>query len=513
MLINWLPIIIAVAISVVILALAAYKKITTSEKVRNAEMRAQKYIEDAERKAEDIRREAIIEAKDEVIKARKQFEDESKSRRDELLAMERRIMTKEEHLDNRENEFHKKEKGLESKQEEVQNIKKKLENIYQQQIDALQKVSNLTREEAKKLLLIHIEREVKKEAAIMIKEVETQAKHTAQKKAREIISTAIQRCAVDHVVDYTTSVVQLPGDEMKGRIIGREGRNIRAFETLTGIDLVVDDTPEAVILSGFDPIRRETAKICLQKLVSDGRIHPSRVEEVYNYSKEELQGRILERGEQVALDVDVHGLHPKIIEMLGRLQFRTSYGQNVLQHSIEVAHIASLMAQELGVNVRLARRAGLLHDIGKAVDFEQEGTHQQIGADMAKRYGESDEVVHAIMAHHEDIPPNTIEAILVLVADAVSAARPGARRESLEAYIKRLEKLEKLAHSFTGVDKAFAIQAGREIRIMVKPDVVDDAGSVKLARDIAKKIERELEYPGQIRVSLIRETRMVEYAK
>jgi len=505
--------VIAIAISLVLVSFAFYKKISSDDKIKNAELRVKKLVEDAERKAEVIRREAVIEAKDEVIKARKEFEEESKSRRSELIGFEKRIVSKEEHLDSREDEVNKREKLLDSKQEEVQGLKKKLENVYQQQIEALEKVSNLTREDAKKLLLVHIEREVKKEAAILIKEVETQAKQTAQKKAREIVSTAIQRCAVDHVVDYTTSVVQLPNEEMKGRIIGREGRNIRAFETLTGIDLVVDDTPEAVILSGFDPIRREIARICLEKLVSDGRIHPARVEEVYNYAKEEVYNKIIERGEQVAMEVDVQNLNPKLIELLGRLQFRTSYGQNVLQHSVEVAHISSLMAQELGVNVRLARRAGLLHDIGKAIDFEQEGTHQQIGADLAKRYGESDEIVHCIAAHHEDIPPNTIEAILVLAGDAVSAARPGARRESLEAYIKRLEKLETLANSFGGVEKSYAIQAGREIRIMVRPDVIDDTGSVKLARDVAKKIERELEYPGQIKVSVIRETRTVEFAK
>lgn len=506
-------VLVAIAAAIIIVSLAFSKKITADKKIQNADIEAKKVIEEAERKAEQLRREAIIDGKDEMIKARKEFEDEFRGRRAELQSFEKRLVTKEEHLESRDDEINKKEKLVESAKEEAQSLKKKLEGVYQQQIEALEKVSNLTREEAKKLLLVHIEREVKKEAALLIKDVETQAKSTAQKKAREIVSAAIQRCAVDHVVDYTTSVVQLPNEEMKGRIIGREGRNIRAFETLTGIDLVVDDTPEAVILSGFDPIRREIARICLQKLVSDGRIHPARVEEVYNFAKEEVYNMIMEKGEQVALEVDVQNLNPKIIELLGRLQFRTSYGQNVLQHSIEVAHVAGLMAQELGVNVRLARRAGLLHDIGKAIDFEQEGTHQQIGADLAKRYGESDEVVHCIAAHHEDIPPSTIEAILVLAGDAVSAARPGARRESLEAYIKRLEKLETLANTFSGVEKSYAIQAGREIRIMVRPDVIDDTGSIKLARDVAKKIERELEYPGQIKVSVIRETRTVEYAK
>lgn len=504
---------IALGGSAVVAALAFYKKTAAKEEIKNATEKAQKIVEKAERKAEDIRREAKLEAKDEIIKAKRDFEAESKGTRNELLGLERKLVSREAHLESRLDEIDKRNKQLEQKNEDIQRLRKKLEDVYQQQIDALEKVSNLTREEAKKMILIHIEREVKKEAALLIKEVEAQAKQTAQKKAREIVSTAIQRCAVDHVVDYTTSVVQLPSDDMKGRIIGREGRNIRAFENLTGIDLVVDDTPEAVILSGFDPIRREIAKICLEKLLADGRIHPARVEEVFHYAEKEIQNRIMEKGEQVTLEVDVQGLHPKIVELLGRLQFRTSYGQNVLQHSIEVSYIAGLMAQELGVNVRLARRAGLLHDIGKAVDFEMEGTHQQLGADLAKRYGESDEVVHAIYAHHEDTPPETIEAILVLAADAVSAARPGARRESIEAYVKRLEKLENIANSFTGVEKAYAIQAGREIRVMVKPDVLDDTSSVKLSRDIAKKIERELEYPGQIKVSAIREVRYIEYAK
>lgn len=497
----------------VLIAAAVYKKITSSEKVKNAELAATKLMNDAKRNAEDVRRESIIEAKDETIKARKEFEEEFKQRRSELTSMEKRLMSREEHLDSRESEFFKKEKNLEQKLVEVKELKGKLEHLYQSQIDELEKVSEMTRKEAKEYLLVHIEREVKKEAALLIREVETQAKQTAQKKAREIVSNAIQRCAIDHIVDSTTSVVNLPNDDMKGRIIGREGRNIRSFETLTGIDLVVDDTPETVVLSGFDPIRRETARICLEKLVADGRIHPSRIEEVHQYATNEMQNRILDKGEEITMDVDVQGLHPKLIELLGRLQFRTSYGQNVLQHSIEVAHIASLMAQELGVNARLARRAGLLHDIGKAIDFEMEGTHQQLGADLAKKYGESDEVVHAIFAHHEDVQPNTAEAILVLVADAISASRPGARKESLDAYIKRLEKLEGIANSFDGVDKSFAIQAGREVRIMVKPDLLDDGASVKLARDVAKKIERELEYPGQIKVSVIRESRHLEYAK
>lgn len=504
---------IAVIVCFILIAVAVYKKITLSEKVKNAEVTALKLMDDAKRNAEDIRREAIIEAKDETIKARKEFEEEFKQRRSELTSIEKRLMSREEHLDSRESEFFKKEKVLEEKLVEVKELKNKLDHLYQSQLVELEKISGMTREEAKEHLLVHIEREVKKEAALLIREVETQAKQTAQKKAREIVSNAIQRCAVDHVVDSTTSVVNLPNDDMKGRIIGREGRNIRSFETLTGIDLVVDDTPETVVLSGFDPIRRETARICLEKLVADGRIHPSRIEEVHQYATNEMQNRILDKGEEVVMDVDVQGLHPKLVELLGRLQFRTSYGQNVLQHSIEVAHIASLMAQELGVNVKLARRAGLLHDIGKAIDFEMEGTHQQLGADLAKKYGESEEVVHAIFAHHEDVPPNTVEAILVLVADAISASRPGARKESLDAYIKRLEKLEGIANSFDGVDKSFAIQAGREVRIMVKPDLLDDGASVKLARDVAKKIERELEYPGQIKVSVIRESRHMEYAK
>lgn len=427
--------------------------------------------------------------------------------------MERRILLREETLDKKVEAVEQKEASLNKKQEDVQALQDQITELYKKQVEELERLSGLTSEEAKELLLNDVKKEIKHEAAMMIKDIESKAKEEAEKRAKEIISYAIQRCAADHVAETTVSVVALPNDEMKGRIIGREGRNIRTLETLTGIDLIIDDTPEAVILSGFDPIRREVARLALEKLISDGRIHPARIEEMVEKAKKEVDNDIKEEGEQATFETGVHGLHPELVKLLGRLKYRTSYGQNVLKHSIEVAHLAGLMAAELGADVPLAKRAGLLHDIGKAVDHEVEGPHVNIGADIAKKYHESQNVIHAIQAHHNDIEPQTIEAVIVQAADAISAARPGARRETLEAYIKRLEKLENIADSFEGVEKSYAIQAGREIRIMVKPEEIDDAETVQIARDIVKKIESELEYPGQIKVNVIRETRAIEYAK
>lgn len=469
--------------------------------------------DEAKKEAESIKKEAVLEAKDEVHRLRNDFERESRDRRNEAQRFERRLIQREELLDKKNDALEKKEDSLDKEQQKIEALRLSVEELYEKQNQELQRLSGLSKEEAKEILLEKVKKEIKHETAIMIKDVETKAKEEADKKSREIITYAIQRCAADHVAETTVHVVTLPNDEMKGRIIGREGRNIRTLETLTGVDLIIDDTPEAVILSGFDPIRREVARIALEKLIIDGRIHPARIEEMVEKAKKELESNIKEEGEQATFETGVHGLHLEIIKLLGRLKYRTSYGQNVLKHSIEVSYLAGLMASEIGLDPAVAKRGGLLHDIGKAVDHEVEGPHAVIGAQVAKKYHESPIIVNAIEAHHGDVEFQSLEAVLVQAADAISAARPGARRETLEAYIKRLEKLEEIANTCEGVEKSYAIQAGRELRIMVKPEEVDDAGAVEMARNIVKKVENELEYPGQIKVNVIRETRAVEYAK
>ncbi len=489
------------------------RKFLAEARITSAEEAAKQIIEQAKSEALAFKREKTLEAKEEMHRLRNELEKENRERRSEFQRMERRLMQKEESLDRKNINIEKKEEELKKKEEDNSKVRDKLSELYRQQRALLEQISGMTSEEAKEQLLERVKSEITHEMALMVKDIEIQAKNEGEKKAREIITLAIQRCAADHVSESTVSVVSLPNDEMKGRIIGREGRNIRALETLTGIDLIIDDTPEAVILSGFDPVRREIARVSLERLVSDGRIHPARIEEIVEKTRKEVEIQIREEGERATFETGVHGLHPEIIIYLGKLRFRTSYGQNVLQHSIEVAHLAAVMAAELGLDVTFAKRAGLLHDIGKAVDHEIEGSHAQTGAELAKRYRETPEIVNAIAAHHGDVDFLTLEAVLIQSADAISAARPGARRETLESYIKRLEKLEEIADSFEGVEKAYAIQAGREIRIMVKPDRIDDYASIQVARDIVKKIESELEYPGQIKVTVIRETRAINYAK
>lgn len=498
------------ALSVAYLVL---RRRVAEQKIRIAEETAKKMLEDAKREADTRRKEAIIEVKDEALRMRTEFEKESKERKIELLQYEKRLLQKEEHLDQKEKSIEDEDKRLKNQISEVEKIKLHLETSVTKMVEELERVSSLSKEEGKQMLLQSLEKEIEKSAAVMIKTKEEQAKNEAERRAREIVVSALQRCAIDHVSESTVTVVELPSDELKGRIIGKEGRNIRTFEQTTGVDLIVDDTPGAVLLSSFDPLRRETAKLTLEKLISDGRIHPARVEETYEKSKQELKLAMWEEGERAALECDVHNLPPVLIQLLGRLRYRTSYGQNVLTHSIECTKLAGMMAAELGVNIRLAKRASLLHDIGKAIDQEIEGTHPKLGAMFAQKAGESAEVVHAIAAHHNDEEPQTVEAIIVQVADAISAGRPGARRDTIEAYVKRLEKLEATASSFEGVEKCYAIQAGREIRVIVKPEKVDDTLAVKLSYDIARKIEAELEYPGEIKVTVIRETRNTELAK
>ena len=490
------------------------KKIKASESnILKSEQDAQVMLENTKREAESLKKESILEAKEEVHRLRTDFEKESRERRNEIQRLERRLIQREESLDKKNDLLEKKEEVIAKKFQDVEQVEAEVKELYAKEREELERISGLTTEEAKDLLLKEVNKEVKHEAALMIKDIESKAKDEAEKRAKEIITGAIQRCAADHVSESTVHVVALPNDEMKGRIIGREGRNIRTLETLTGVDLIIDDTPEAVILSSFDPIRREIARIALEKLIVDGRIHPARIEEMVERAKKDIENDIKEEGEQATFETGVHGLHGELIKLLGRLKYRTSYGQNVLKHSMEVAHLAALMAAELGLDVTLAKRAGLLHDIGKALDHEIEGPHALIGADVAKKYHESPIIVNAIGAHHGDIEMLSLEAVLVQAADAISAARPGARRETLETYIKRLEKLEDIANCYEGVEKSYAIQAGREIRIMVKPEQIDDAGAIDMARNIVTRIESELEYPGQIKINVIRETRAVDYAK
>ena len=517
-----MPIGIVIAVAVVLIVVAAVishfltvsnLKNNAESKIGNAEARAREIIDDAVKTAETKKKESLLEIKEESIRNKNELEKETKERRSELQRYEKRVLSKEEALDKKSEAIERREAGFTAKEEELRQREAKVEELSQQRVQELERISGLTSEQAKEYLLKTVEEDVKHDTAKMIKELEAQAKEEADKKAKEYVVTAIQRCAADHVAETTISVVQLPSDEMKGRIIGREGRNIRTLETLTGVELIIDDTPEAVVLSGFDPIRREVARIALEKLIVDGRIHPARIEEMVEKAQKEVDTMIREEGEAAALEVGVHGIHPELIKLLGRMKFRTSYGQNALKHSVEVAQLSGLLAGEIGLDVRLAKRAGLLHDIGKSIDHDVEGSHIQIGVDLCRKYKESPTVINAVEAHHGDVEPETLIACVVQAADTISAARPGARRETLETYTNRLKQLEDITNQFKGVDKSFAIQAGREIRVMVVPEQVSDADMVLLARDIAKQIEFELEYPGQIKVNVIRESRVTDYAK
>ena len=491
----------------------AYRKKVAESKIQGAENEAKRVIESAKKEAENLKKEEIIKAKEEIMASRKELDQEIKERRGEVQRQETRLIQKEENLERRADNFEKREKDLERELQNVEQQKQEIEKLHDLEMVELQKIAALTKEEAKAKLLNEMEKELVAEKAALIREQDQKAKETVNKDAKEMLCYAIQKCAADHSQETTVSIVALPNDEMKGRIIGREGRNIKALETLTGIDLIIDDTPEAVVLSGFDPLRREVAKIALEKLIEDGRIHPAKIEEMVEKAKEEVENTIKEEGERAVLETGVIGLHPDIVKLLGKLKYRTSYGQNVLNHSIEVSNLARIMADELGLDPKLARRAGLLHDIGKALDHDMEGTHVEIGVEVLKKYKENPLVVNAVEAHHGDVEPQTLEAVLVQAADAISASRPGARRETLEAYIKRLQNLEEIADSFEGVEKSFAIQAGREVRIVVKPEKISDDQMTILARDVAKRVENEMDYPGQIKVTIIRETRVVDYAK
>jgi ribonuclease Y len=505
--------ILVAAIALGVLCGFMIRKAISEKKIGSAEEAASKLIEEAKEKAETSKKEAILEAREEILKLKNEQEREARERRNEQKATEKRLLQREENLDKKTSQLESREDSLNRKQKDMDAKRAKIDELHDQQLAKLEQISGMSTEEAKEILLADVEKQARHDAAIMMRDIEARAKEEADKKARNIIGLAIQKTAADHVTETTVSVVPLPNDEMKGRIIGREGRNIRALETATGIDLIIDDTPEAVILSGFDPIRREVARIALERLVLDGRIHPASIEEMVEKARKEVDVQMAEAGESAVFETGVHGIHQELIRLLGRMKFRTSYGQNVLRHSVEVSHLAGIMAAEVGADITLAKRAGLLHDIGKSIDHEVEGPHVQIGADLARKYRESPSVINAIAAHHGDVEPTTIEAVLVQAADAISAARPGARRETLENYIKRLEKLEEIADSFDGVEKSFAIQAGREIRIVVKPEDVDDAAAIIMAKDIVRRVEDELDYPGQIKINVIRETRAVDYAK
>ncbi len=510
--------VIVILVALVCLAAGAavgyvYRQNVMEKKIGRTEEFARNLLEESKQKAEEKKKEAVLEAKEEIIRLKNELDKEIRDRRSEVTRQERRINQREETLDKKTDNLERREESLNQKYAEAEKLNSEAQAFHDQQQSELERISNMTMEEARQILMNRIQKDAYHDAAVMVRDIESRAKEEADKKARNIVAMSIQRCAADHVAETTVSVVALPNDDMKGRIIGREGRNIRALETATGVDLIIDDTPEAVIISGFDPVRREIARIALEKLIMDGRSHPARIEEMVEKARREVDNQIREAGDQAVFETNMHGVHHELVRLLGRMKYRTSYGQNVLKHSIEVSHLAGVMAAELGADVNVAKRGGLLHDIGKAIDHEVEGTHVSIGVDLARKFHENEAVIHCIAAHHNDVEPTTVEAVLVQAADAISAARPGARRESLENYIKRLDKLEEICSSFDGVEKSFAIQSGREVRVMVKPDDVNDAGTIILAKEICKRIEQEMEYPGQIKVNVIREKRAVDYAK